>query len=404
MNNGNDAHLDLRLNAMPMLALLLAQFLSALADNAVLVAAIALMKVLGEANHISWAQAGFVLPFIVFAPFVGAFADALPKSRVMLLGNAIKLLGTGLMLSGLNPIASYLCVGIGAAIYSPAKYGILSQFFGSDKLVKANALLEGSTIAAILLGVVLGGILADRSISLALSAIAAIYVFAGIANLFILKIPPVGNQHSRWFKRELLVEFWQASKSLLRDPAARMSLAGTSLFWGSGATLRLILFAWVPLALKIHDNRTPATLMGVLSLGIVLGATLAWLFIKLANVRRAFWGGMLIGPCILALAMQTALTPTVLLMLVLGMGGGVFVVPLNALLQVSGQRSVGTGHALAIQNFAENLVMLLMVSAYGLFAGVPVKSVIIGFGGLLLAGIAMLAWKSARQLKSYDRQ
>ncbi|MHB0990305.1 MAG: lysophospholipid transporter LplT [Burkholderiales bacterium] len=403
MNDRNE-HLDLRLNAPPMLALLLAQFLSALADNAVLVAAIALMKMLGVAAHISWAQAAFVLPFIVFAPFVGAFADALPKSRVMLLGNAIKLLGTGLMLSGMNPIASYLCVGIGAAIYSPAKYGILSQFFGSDKLVKANALLEGSTIAAILLGVVLGGVLADRSIHLALFAIAGIYVFAGIANLFILKIPPVGDKRPHWFKRELLTEFWQASRILLRDPAARMSLIGTSLFWGSGATLRLILFAWVPLALKIYDNRTPATLMGVLSLGIVLGATLAWLFIKLVNVRRAFWGGLLIGPCILALAMQTALTPTVLLMLVLGMGGGVFVVPLNALLQVSGQRSVGTGHALAIQNFAENLVMLLMVSAYGLFAGVPVKSVIIGFGGLLLAGIAMLAWKSARQLKSCDRQ
>lgn len=401
MNERNDV-LNLRLNAMPMLALLLAQFLSALADNAVLVAAIALMKLLGEADRISWAQAGFVLPFIVLAPFVGAFADALPKSRVMLLGNAIKLLGTGLMIGGMNPIASYLCVGVGAAIYSPAKYGILSEFFGSDKLVKANALLEGSTIAAILLGVVLGGVLADRSVPLALFAIAGIYAFAGIANLFILKIPPAIDKPQHWLKWELFTEFWRAIKILLRDPAARMSLIGTSLFWGSGATLRLILFAWVPLALKIDDNRTPATLMGVLSLGIVLGATLAWLFVKLDNVRRAFWGGLLIGPCILALAMQTALTPTMLLMLVLGMGGGVFVVPLNALLQVSGQRSVGTGHALAIQNFAENLAMLLMVSAYGLFVGVPVKSLIIGFGGLLLAGIATLAWKSARQLESCD--
>ncbi|MHB1678210.1 MAG: lysophospholipid transporter LplT [Sulfuriferula sp.] len=404
MNNRNNIHLDLRLNAMPMVALLIAQFLSALADNAVLVAAIALMKSLGEANQISWAQAGFVLPFIIFAPFVGALADALPKSRVMLIGNTIKLLGTGLMLSGINPIASYLCVGIGAAIYSPAKYGILSQFFGSDKLVKANALLEGSTIAAILLGVVLGGVLADRSVNLALLIIAGIYVLATIANLFILTIAPIRNQYQSWDSRELLSTFWQAIRTLLRDSAARMSLIGTSLFWGSGATLRLVLFAWVPLALKINDNQTPATLMGVLSVGIVIGATLASLFIKLNNVRRAFWGGLMLGPSILMLAMQTSLPPTMLLLLVLGISGGVFVVPLNALLQVRGRHSIGTGHALAIQNFAENLVMLLMVSAYGLFTGVPVKSVIIGFGGLLLAVIAMLAWKSARQLKSCDRQ
>lgn len=396
----NDIHFNLRLNAIPMLALLLAQFLSALADNGVLVAAIALMKILGEASHISWAQAGFVLPFIVFAPFVGAFADALPKSRVMLLGNAIKLFGTGLMIVGMNPIVSYLCIGIGAAIYSPAKYGILSQFFGSDKLVQANALLEGSTIVAILLGVVLGGVLADRSVSLALFAIAGIYVFAGIANLFILKIPPVGDKLQHWLKWKLLTEFWQAIKILLRDPAARTSLIGTSLFWGSGATLRLILFAWVPLALKIYDNRTPAILMGILSVGIVFGATLAWLFVKLSNVRRALWGGLLIGPCILALAMQTSLTPTMLWMLLLGIGGGVFVVPLNALLQVRGELSVGTGHALAIQNFAENLAMLLMVSGYGLLVDVPVTGLIIGFGSLLLVGITTLTWKSARQLKS----
>ena len=136
-----------------MLALLAAQFLSALADNALLIAAIALMKLNGQPDHISWIQVGFVVPFIVLAPFAGAFADAFSKGRVMLIGNAVKLLGAGLMLVGLSPIGAYLIVGIGATVYSPAKYGILSQFFGADKLVKANSWLEGSTIAAILLGV-----------------------------------------------------------------------------------------------------------------------------------------------------------------------------------------------------------------------------------------------------------
>ena len=389
-------NLNLRLNALPMLALLAAQFLSALADNALLIAAIAAMKILGQANHISWVQAGFILPFILLAPFVGVFADALPKGRVMLIGNAIKLIGTVFLLSGVNPIAAYLVAGIGAAIYSPAKYGILSQFFNPDKLVKANALLEGSTIAAILLGVVLGGALSDQSVRLALMVIVAIYSVATIANLLIPRIYPDADHSSPKQFMQLIIRFWQGVKVLFCDPPARMSLIGTSLFWASGATLRLMLFAWVPLALRITDNQTPANLMGALSVGIVFGAGVAWIFIKLATVRRAFWGGMLIGPCILALAMQTSLLPTIGLLILLGMSGGIFVVPLNALLQHRGQQSVGAGHALSIQNLAENLAMLILVTAYGMMAAQPVTTVITWFGILMLVGVVILAWGSRR--------
>lgn len=381
-----------------MIALLSAQFLSALADNALLIAAIALMKLAGQADRISWIQAGFILPFIVLAPFAGAFADALPKGRVMLIGNAVKLLGTGLMLAGVYPIVAYLIVGIGATIYSPAKYGILSQYFGADRLVKANGWLEGSTIAAILLGVVLGGVLADKSLTLALVSVIAIYAAAAVLNLFIPRLRAerrVGNwQFARMWK-----EFWGILRILVREPAARMSLLGTSLFWGSGATLRLMLFVWVPVALGISDNQTPANLMGALSIGIVFGAVLASVLVKLEDVRPAYIGGLMIGPLILLLSVQTTLLPVVLLLVALGVSGGLFVVPLNALLQRIGHQSVGAGHALAIQNLFENMAMLLLVSGYGLAAKVPVTQAVAGFGAFMLVGVAMLAWTSRQNMK-----
>jgi MFS transporter, LPLT family, lysophospholipid transporter len=389
------APLELRLASLPMAALLLAQFLSALADNALLIAAIALMKHIGAADRIPWVQEGFVLPFILLAPFAGPFADALPKGWVMLIGNTVKLAGTALMLAGMYPVFAYLLVGTGATIYSPAKYGILTQFFGPAKLVRANSMLEGSTIAAILLGVVAGGRLADGSLTLALTIIAAIYAAATVANLFIPRLAPehpVDTLHLR----ALLREFVGAVRLLGSDPDARMSLAGTSLFWGSGATLRLMLFAWVPVALSITDNATPANLMGVVSIGIVAGATLAAVSIRLESVRRAFIGGIAIGPVILLLAGQSHLVPSAILLMTLGIGGGAFVVPLNALLQERGHETVGAGRALAIQNLFENTAMLLMVGGYSLAEGLAVTHVLIGFGLLMLGGMASLAWSSRR--------
>jgi len=381
-----------------MLALLGAQFLSALADNALLIAAIALMKLAGQADRISWIQAGFILPFIVLAPFAGAFADSLPKGRVMLIGNAIKLCGTGLMLADVYPIAAYLIVGIGATIYSPAKYGILSQFFGADRLVKANGWLEGSTIAAILLGVVLGGMLADKSLTVALVSVIAIYAAAAVFNLFIPRLHPERNVRS-WRFAKISREFWSVLRILGHEPAARMSLLGTSLFWGSGATLRLMLFVWVPVALGINDNQTPANLMGALSVGIVVGAALASVMVKLEDVRLAYIGGLMIGPVILLLSVQTTLLPVMLLLIVLGISGGLFVVPLNALLQRIGHQSVGVGRALAAQNLYENIAMLLLVSGYGLAAKMPVIQTVAGFGVLMFVGVAMLAWTSRRNIK-----
>ena len=388
----NAENLNLALKSRPMFALLIAQFLSALADNALLIVAIALMKTTGQVDHISWLQIGFVLPFIVLAPFVGAVADAYPKGRVMLVGNAIKLVGTVMIMMGVSPVLSYLIVGIGATLYSPAKYGILTQFFHADNLVKANSWLEGSTIAAILLGVVLGGLFADKSIQIALMGVVTIYALATITNLFIPRLR-AECELQRWRFVRLVAGFWRAIVILIKDPAAFISLLGTSLFWGSGAALRLMLFVWVPLALGIADNQTPANLMGVLSVGIVIGAVIAATSINLAGVHKAFIGGLLIGPLIVMLAWQTTIYPTVLLLIALGAAGGVFIVPLNALLQQRAHMSVGVGHGLAIQNLFENITMLILVSSYSGMAAYSVTHVMTALGLILLLSISGLLWK-----------
>ena len=384
--------LDMPLLSPGMLAVLVAQFLSALADNAILIAAIAIVKSQGMANLVPLLQESFVVPFILLAPFVGQIADSFPKGRVMLVGNLVKLAGAIAMVLGVNPLTAYALIGIGATMYSPAKYGILAQMFGPAKLVRANGMMEGSTIVAILIGVVLGGWLADHSLTWAFTGVVAAYGIAALANLFIPALPAehAGASFHPWL---LLKKFLAALALLFRNPDARFSLLGTSVFWGSGTTLRLMLFAWVPAALLIADNQTPANLMGAVSVGIVLGAVGAGLWVSLARVNRALLGGLLLGPVILALAIVHDLTFAYVLMIAIGTCGGFFVVPLNALLQERGHESIGAGNALAVQNFAENIAMLLFVGGYSLAAagGVPVVTSVIGFGVILVVVIGTLA-------------
>jgi len=382
---------DLPVLSMPMGAVLLAQFFSAFGDNALLITAIALVKADGHPGWIPLLQAFFVIPFILLAPFVGALADAFPKGRVMLFANGLKLVGASSMAAGLPPLLCYGMAGVGAAAYSPAKYGILSQLFGADKLVKANGMLEGSTIVAILLGVLVGGWLADQSLAWAFTGVIGVYALAALINLLIPRLPP---EHAldRFAFSGLLRQFMDSLRTLWQNTDTRFSLLGTSLFWGTGSTLRLILFAWVPVALGIASNQMPANLMGVVSIGIVVGAGLAGMLIKLENVNRALIGGLLLGPLVLLFAQQTTLIPTALLLAAIGAAGGLFVVPLNALLQERGHRSVGAGHALAVQNLWENLVMLAFVGAYALMEQVPVVNVAMGFGCVVFVGMLALAW------------
>jgi LPLT family lysophospholipid transporter-like MFS transporter len=392
--------LDMPLMSFGMMSVLVAQFFSALADNAILIAAIAIVKSQGLVYLVPMLQESFVVPFILLAPFVGQIADGFPKGRVMLVANLIKLAGALAMVAGVNPLTAYGLIGIGAAMYSPAKYGILSQMFGPGSLVRANGMMEGSTIVAILCGVVLGGWLADHSLQWAFTGVVAAYALAAFANLFIPSLP-AENTEENFNPWRLMKEFIVSLKVMFKNPDTRFSLLGTSAFWGTGTTLRLMLFAWVPAALLITDNQTPANLMGAVSIGIVLGAIGAGIWISLANVNRALIGGLLLGVFILMLAFVNSLALAFALMIAIGICGGSFVVPLNALLQERGHESIGAGNALSVQNFVENIAMLLLVGGYSsaVAAGVSVTTSVTVFGVVMLVGIGALAVYKLRHSK-----
>ena len=260
-----------------------------------------------------------------------------------------------------------------------------------DKLVKANGLMEASTIAAILLGSVAGGVLADWHVIAALSACALAYAGAVVANLYIPKLAAARPGQS-WHLGKMTRSFFCAASSLWRNGETRFSLVGTSLFWGAGVTLRFLLVLWVPVALGITDNATPTYLNAMVAIGIVVGAGAAAKLVTLETVSRCMPAGILIGVVVLIFSLQHALLPAYALLMLIGVSGGFFVVPLNALLQERGKKSVGAGNAIAVQNLGENSAMLLMLGIYSLavLVGIPAVAIGIGFGALFALAIAAL--------------
>ncbi|EBX8439010.1 lysophospholipid transporter LplT [Salmonella enterica subsp. enterica serovar Oranienburg] len=385
-----------------MLSVIVAQFLSAFGDNALLFATLALLK---AQFYPDWSQPVlqmvFVGAYILFAPFVGQIADSFAKGRVMMVANGLKLAGAAGICLGVNPFVGYTLVGIGAAAYSPAKYGILGELTTGDKLVKANGLMEASTIAAILLGSVAGGVLADWHVIAALVACALAYAGAVAANLFIPKLVAARPGQS-WRLSAMTLSFFSACVVLWRNGETRFSLVGTGLFWGAGVTLRFLLVLWVPVALGITDNATPTYLNAMVAVGIVVGAGAAAKLVTLETVSRCMPAGILIGVVVAIFSLQHALLPAYALLLLIGMLGGFFVVPLNALLQERGKKSVGAGNAIAVQNLGENSAMLLMLGLYSLavLVGVPAVAIGIGFGVLFALAIAAL-WIWQRRQASY---
>ncbi|KJU46363.1 lysophospholipid transporter LplT [Salmonella enterica subsp. enterica serovar Heidelberg str. 88-0312] len=371
-------------------------------DNALLFATLALLK---TQFYPDWSQPVlqmvFVGAYILFAPFVGQIADSFAKGRVMMVANGLKLAGAAGICLGVNPFVGYTLVGIGAAAYSPAKYGILGELTTGDKLVKANGLMEASTIAAILLGSVAGGVLADWHVIAALVACALAYAGAVAANLFIPKLVAARPGQS-WRLSAMTRSFFSACVVLWRNGETRFSLVGTGLFWGAGVTLRFLLVLWVPVALGITDNATPTYLNAMVAVGIVVGAGAAAKLVTLETVSRCMPAGILIGVVVAIFSLQHALLPAYALLLLIGMLGGFFVVPLNALLQERGKKSVGAGNAIAVQNLGENSAMLLMLGLYSLavLVGVPAVAIGIGFGVLFALAIAAL-WIWQRRQASY---
>lgn len=383
-----------------MIAVIIAQFFSAFGDNALLFATLAVLK---SQFYPDWSQPVlqmlFVAAYILLAPFVGQVADSMAKGRVMMLANSLKLLGALVICFGFNPFLGYTLVGAGAAAYSPAKYGILGEITHGEKLVKANGLMEGSTIAAILLGSVAGGMLADWHLLAALGICALTYGIAVVANLFIPKLQAARLGQS-WQLGMMVRSFFSAAALLWRDAETRFSLLGTSLFWGAGVTLRFLLVLWVPVALGISDNTTPTTLNAMVAIGIVIGAAAAAKLVTLETVRRCMPAGVLIGVMVVVFALQHSLLNAYLVLMLIGALGGFFVVPLNALLQARGKESVGSGNAIAVQNLGENSAMLIMLGLYTLAikAGAPAVATGVGFGVLFALAIALLwLWRPAKR-------
>ncbi len=383
-----------------MMAVIAAQFLSAFGDNALLFATLAVLK---QRVYPDWSQPilqmVFVATYIILAPFVGQLADSFAKGRVMMFANGLKLLGALAICVGLDPFLGYSLVGIGAAAYSPAKYGILGELTDGETLVKANGLMESSTIAAILLGSVAGGFLADWNLIGALVACVLAYGLAVAANLLIPKLAAARGGQS-WHPKQMSASFFNACRVLWRDGQTRFSLVGTSMFWGAGVTLRFLLVLWVPVALGITDNKTPTLLNAMVAIGIVIGAIAAAKLVTLKTVGRCMPAGVLIGVAVVAFSLQHQAINAYVLLVIIGMLGGFFVVPLNALLQMRGKESVGAGNAIAVQNLGENTAMLLMLGLYSLAIklGAPPVATGVGFGALFALAIAVLwGWQLAQK-------
>jgi MFS family permease len=394
--------------------ILAAQFFSALADNALLFAAIALLQDMHAPSwHTPLLQEAFVVSYIVLAPFVGAFADSLPKGRVMFISNTIKLGGCIAMLAGVDPLLAYGLVGLGAAAYSPAKYGILSEYLPPEKLVLANSWMEGLTVVAIILGAVVGGTLISPEIAgpmlqwwdvplidtgidtppaLAISIIIGLYIVAALFNLYIPRVPIDHKPLSR-NPAFLVSEFAHCFKLLWKDPLGQVSLAVTTLFWGSGATLRLLVLAWASTVLHF-DMGAAAKLTAWVAVGIAIGAVLAAKLVKLEHSVKVLPVGIGMGLVVLAMIPVTSPTLAVVLLIAIGAMGGYFVVPMNALLQHRGHLLMGAGSSIAVQNFNENLSIFAMLALYALMEKLELNIyLIILVFGLLLSGIMAALYK-----------
>ena len=392
---------------------LCAQFLSALADNALLFAAIGLLMYFNAPDwHVPVLQQSFIVAYILLAPFVGPFADAMPKGRVMFIGNGLKFLGCLAMLAGMPPLAAYGMVGIGAAIYSPAKYGILTELLPPARLVEANGWVEGATVTAIVLGAILGGALinpgwAAKGLSLldlagrliepkfAILVITGLYLFAALVNLFIPRLP-IDHRLPQRHPGFVLRDFWHAFVLLWKDPLGQVSLAVTTLFWGVGATLRLVIIAWAGFNLQFGlDQATQIT--ALVAAGVAVGALAAGWLIPLEKSVRVLPAGILLGvfPVLLIWVHHFWLAAGMLF--AIGVLSGYFVVPLNALLQHRGHLLMGAGHSIALQNFNENIGILVLISAYTFMvkAQWSIHTIMLLFG-LFISGIMTLIWRRHR--------
>jgi MFS transporter, LPLT family, lysophospholipid transporter len=383
-----------------------AQFFSSLADNALLVGAIELLRTThAPAWQVPALVPMFALFYVLLAPLVGAFADAVPKGRVMFISNAIKVIGCLLMLFGGHPLASYAVVGLGAAAYSPAKYGILTELLPPSQLVKANGWIEGLTIASIILGVLLGGQLVGGRVApwllsfdfpfidtgvetppeAAIASIVLLYVIAAVFNLYIPRTDaPLQPLNSNVLS--LVGDFSQCNARLWADKLGQISLATTTLFWGVSGNLRVIVFAWAAAALG-YSTTQASSLVGLVAIGTAAGAVVASWLMRLDRATHVIPLGVAMGVLVIGLNFIRHAWVAAPFMIMLGAVGGFLVVPMNALLQHRGHNLMGAGRSIAVQNFNEQAAIL----GLGAFAIGMTKFGLSAFVSIAVFGVAVTA-------------
>ena len=380
------------------------QFFSSLADNALLIVAIA---VLIEMAAPEWMRPllklFFTISYVLLAPFVGAISDFFSKGKVMFFTNNIKLFGCLLFFFHVHPLLAYCVVGLGAASYSPAKYGILTELLPPEKLVIANSWIESATVISILFGTLLGGLLISPAVSNFIlstdlssfldlenpseGALLVICLFYIIASLLNIAIPKTGAVYKKqpMYPIFLISKFFKNNLFLWKDKLGQISLSVTTLFWGAGATLQFIVLQWAESRLGLTLDKA-AMLQGVVAIGIIFGSILAAGSISLKNSLNVLLMGIFLGIVIPIMTFVSDLEIAISVLIVIGALGGAFVVPMNALLQHRGHVILSAGQSIAAQNFNENLNILFMLGIYAvlIYIEVPVGKIIWIFGIFLV--------------------
>jgi len=383
-----------------------AQFFSSLADNALLFVAIDLLINMKSPGWITpLLKLSFTLFYVLLAAFVGAFADSMPKGKVMFISNLIKVGGCLLIFANVHPLLAYAIVGFGAAVYSPAKYGILTELLPAEKLVAANGWVEGLTVMSIIFGTVMGGALVGNRVSSyllgfdlplidtgittptqsALCVVVGIYVLAAIFNT---RIPDTGCRYGHQERNpiKLVTDFANCYSLLWKDKLGQISLAVTTLFWGAAQTLQFIVLEWANRTLKLSYEQA-TSLVGVVAIGVAAGAVISARSITLRKSLTVIPVGIAMGVIVMGMTMVHSVMLAYPLLVLVGLLGGFFLVPMNALLQHRGHVLMSAGHSIAVQNFNENLSILVMLAAYSLMLrGHLNLNIIILIFGLFLAG------------------
>jgi MFS transporter, LPLT family, lysophospholipid transporter len=391
------------------LLLLAAQFASALADNALLIVAIDLLQHRALPGWLApLLKVAFIAAYVLLAPFVGPLADAFPKARLMTCMNGVKICGVLALVLGVHPVAAFLLVGVGAAAYAPAKYGLATELVRPDQLVAANAWIETAAVTAVLLGTGLGGFLvspwllahAGRVVAdafdpvlPALLMLLAVYLLAGVLNL---GVPDRGVRHAvvSLRPRVMLRDFVRANRALWRDPDGGLSLAVTTIFWGVGATLQFAVLRWARETMHLGLDRA-AFVQAAVAVGVIAGALAAGRWVALVHARRMLYAGVGFGLLMIVVAFTTRLDVAVALLIVVGAVGGLMVVPLNALLQDRGNALLSAGRSIAVQGGNENASVLACLGVYSALVAfdVPQAGLMAGLGACVAAALAALLWR-----------